>query len=100
MGFIVDVKDNCKLSAEEPLRGQDVLAVCGKKGESNIVAWRVNNYLRPLDWIVDDDCFVEFVDTSSFEGMEVYRRSLSFLLVLASKYALSEDCLLYTSRCV
>ena len=91
MGFIVDVKDNCKLSAEEPLRGQDVLAVCGKKGESNIVAWRVNNYLRPLDWIVDDDCFVEFVDTSSFEGMEVYRRSLSFLLVLASKYALSED---------
>ena len=32
MGFIVDVKDNCKLSAEEPLRGQDVLAVCGKKG--------------------------------------------------------------------
>lgn len=47
--------------------------------------------MRPLDWIVDDDCFVEFVDTSSFEGMEVYRRSLSFLLVLASKYALSED---------
>ena len=23
--------------------------------------------LAALDWIVDDDCFVEFVDTSSFE---------------------------------
>jgi len=77
--------------SERPLRGQEVLLACGKDGESNIVAWRVNNYLRSLDWTVDDDCFVEFVDTSSFEGMEVYRRSLSFLLVLASKRALSED---------
>ncbi len=89
--FTVHIKDNGSLMSERPLRGQEVLLACGKDGESNIVAWRVNNYLRSLDWTVDDDCFVEFVDTSSFEGMEVYRRSLSFLLVLASKRALSED---------
>ncbi|NLG94011.1 MAG: nucleoside kinase, partial [Acetomicrobium flavidum] len=89
--FTVHIKDNGSLTSERPLRGQEVLLACGKDGESNIVAWRVNNYLRSLDWTVDDDCFVEFVDTSSFEGMEVYRRSLSFLLVLASKRALSED---------
>ena len=91
MSFTVHIKDNGSLTAKGPLKGQEVLLACGKDGESNIVAWRVNNYLRSLDWIVDDDCFVEFVDTSSFEGMEVYRRSLSFLLVLASKRALSED---------
>ena len=89
--FTVHIKDNGSLTSERPLKGQEVLLACGKDGESNIVAWRVNNYLRSLDWTVDDDCFVEFVDTSSFEGMEVYRRSLSFLLVLASKRALSED---------
>jgi len=89
--FTVHIKDNRSLTSERPLSGQEVLLACGKDGESNIVAWRVNNYLRSLDWTVDDDCFVEFVDTSSFEGMEVYRRSLSFLLVLASKRALSED---------
>jgi len=91
MSFTVHIKDNGSLTSERPLKGQEVLLACGKDGESNIVAWRVNNYLRSLDWTVDDDCFVEFVDTSSFEGMEVYRRSLSFLLVLASKRALSED---------
>jgi len=91
MSFTVHIKDNGSFTSERPLKGQEVLLACGKDGESNIVAWRVNNYLRSLDWTVDDDCFVEFVDTSSFEGMEVYRRSLSFLLVLASKRALSED---------
>ena len=67
MSFVVDIVNDKRLVFERSVKGQDVLAACGKGHESNIVAWRVNNYLRPLDWIVDDDCFVEFVDTSSFE---------------------------------
>lgn len=91
MSFVVEVKRGNRLIFERPVKGQDVLVACGKGHESNIVAWRVNRYLRPLDWVVDDDSCIEFVDTSSFEGMEVYRRSLSFLLVLACMNALSED---------
>ncbi|HOU33042.1 MAG TPA: nucleoside kinase, partial [Synergistaceae bacterium] len=58
------------------------------EGRREVVAWRVNRYLRSLDWIIDEDATVELVDASSFEGMEVYRRTLSFLLVLACRQAL------------
>jgi len=79
------------LSLDGPVSGMDLLLKTGNQGVRNIVAWRVNNYLRSLDWTIDEDSNVEFVDTSSFEGMEVYRRSLSFLLVLATRKALGED---------
>jgi uridine kinase len=75
------------------MSGEQILSrICnGKKRPPNVVAWHVNNYLRSLDWVVDDDSFVDFVDTRSFEGMEVYRRSLSFLFVIACRKALGQD---------
>lgn len=80
-----------EISFSSPVGGAEVLAVSEHESRRNIVAWRVNHYLRSLDWTIDDDAVVEFVDTSSFEGMEVYRRSLSFLLVLACKRVLNQD---------
>ncbi len=76
------------MRCEMPLSGQGVLASSGLYKNRNIVAWRVNNYLRPLEWIVDSDASVEFVDTHSFEGSMVHRSSLAFLLLLAARKAL------------
>lgn len=89
MSFIVKINGSMSLSCEMPLSGQGILATSGFYDSGrNIVAWRVNNYLRPLGWIVDSDAEVEFVDTFSFEGATVYRSSLGFLLVLAAQKAL------------
>ncbi|PIE54514.1 MAG: AAA family ATPase [Dethiosulfovibrio peptidovorans] len=88
MSFTVRIKGVPDMRCEMPLSGQGVLASSGLYKNRNIVAWRVNNYLRPLEWTVDSDASVEFVDTYSFEGTTIYRSSLSFLLLLAARKAL------------
>lgn len=81
MAFSVDVIGGRTLHLESPVMGLEVLARAGGGDPGKVVAWRVNGYLRTLRWALDDDARVSFVDTSFFEGMEVYRRTLSFLLV-------------------
>ncbi|MDD4365431.1 MAG: nucleoside kinase, partial [Synergistales bacterium] len=58
-----------------------------------VIAWRVNRYLRTLRWTLADDADVAFVDTRSFEGMEIYRRTLSFILVVVCRKILGESLL-------
>lgn len=93
MSYSITFNDIEPLKSSEPLSGEQILSrICnGKKRPPNVVAWHVNNYLRSLDWVIDDDSLVDFVDTRSFEGMEVYRRSLSFLFVIACRKALGLD---------
>jgi uridine kinase len=90
MTFRVIEEGNGSFESDRPMNGLDVLSRDGRKMRS-IVAWRVNRYLRPLSWEVSEDCSVSFVDTSCFEGKEVYRRTLTFLLVLACRKALGRE---------
>ncbi len=90
MPFKVQIKGFSSLQCDMPLSGQVVLASTGLYKNRNIVAWRVNNYLRPLEWVVDGDSSVEFVDTNSFEGTMVYRSSIGFMLLLAARKALGK----------
>ncbi|MDR1916965.1 MAG: nucleoside kinase [Synergistaceae bacterium] len=94
MGFYVSVAQNSgvsKIFSDTPIMGHEILALIDNDNKSMIVAWRVNHILRPMSWVIDDDADVEFVDTSSFEGMEIYRGTLTFLLTLACKRAISKD---------
>ena len=90
MAFTVRVADDDPLVCEESLSGLDVLARSLLTFPGRVIAWRVNHYLRTLRWSVDADAEVSFVDTSSFEGMEIYRRTLSFMLVVVCRQALNE----------
>ncbi len=81
VAFSVEVNGTEVLQAEGPVQGLEILSRSSVSHPGEVVAWRVNGYLRTLRWELDGDARVEFVDTSSFEGMEVYRRTLSFLLV-------------------
>ena len=94
MTFTVRVKNGPILTSDVPVTGRAVLAESRPDGSDTIVAWRVNHYIRSLDWVIEDDADVEFIDTTTFEGMEVYRRSLSFLLVLAWRRGLGKDIIL------
>jgi uridine kinase len=96
MGFFVNVVDGNKarkIYSDTPATGHEVLSFTdfGGKDPGLVVAWRVNRILRPLSWVVDDEADAEFVDTSTFEGAEIYRSTLTFLLVLACKRALGRD---------
>ncbi|SMG29022.1 nucleoside kinase [Dethiosulfovibrio salsuginis] len=91
MSFKVKIKGFSSIQCDMPLSGQGILASTGLYRNRNIVAWRVNNYLRPLEWVLDGESSVEFVDTNSFEGTMVYRSSLGFLLLLATRKALGKS---------
>jgi uridine kinase len=91
MRFSVRINDRGNLPFEKPVTGKDILKQLGSSQNRKIVAWHVNHYLRPLSWVVEEDAAVDFVDTSSFEGMSVYRSTLSFLLVIAARQALDTD---------
>ena len=45
---------------------------CSRETDETIIAWRVNNSLRSLEWALEREAHVEFLSTATFEGMEVY----------------------------
>lgn len=90
MPVSLEIAGGGSISLDPPVNGQDLLQKCGAGLDRKIVAWHVNRYLRPLDWTITEDSLVDFVDTSSFEGMSVYRGTLTFVLSLACRGALGE----------
>ncbi|NLL36861.1 MAG: nucleoside kinase [Fretibacterium sp.] len=81
------------LTSEAPLGGRNVLAELGLENKTYL-AWRVNNYLRPLEWVVDEDAEVEFIPIHTSEGLLIYRRSLDFLTIIACEKALGRKAIL------
>ncbi|MDR3232017.1 MAG: nucleoside kinase [Synergistaceae bacterium] len=83
MAFTIKFKDGKYVTAETPLSGRNVMAELSIPADDSLVAWRVNNYVRPLEWVVEDDTTAEFIYTSSQEGLQIYKRTLDFLFVIA-----------------
>lgn len=50
---------------------------------SQIVAAKVDNDLKELNYKLDNDCTVQFIDLTHSDGIRIYRRSLYFILVKA-----------------
>ena len=80
--------------SETPLNGHNVLAELDPGGDADIIAWRVNNYIRPLGWVVEDDAVVDFIPAGSSDGLRIYRRNLDFLLVVACEKILGRKAIL------
>jgi uridine kinase len=92
MSFIINVLSDQsveQITADTPMMGHEVMTLAGLGDRT--MAWRVNRILRPLGWVIDDDADVEFVDMSTIEGLEIYVRTLTFIMALACKRALSTD---------
>lgn len=49
-----------------------------------IVAAKVDHRLEDLQYCLDQDCSVDFLDLSTETGMRVYQRSLAFVLIMAA----------------
>lgn len=95
MAFTIHVSDLDRyITSETPVNGHDVLADLELTDKSRIIAWRVNNYTRPLGWVVDEDATVELISTTSPTGLRIYQRSLDFLLIIACNKVLDRKAVL------
>lgn len=84
----------------EPVSGEDLLRRLGSTQNGvPVVAWHVNHYLRPLNWIVDKDARVSWVDLTSAEGVSVFQSSLSFVLTIAAQRVLGRGVRVTHSIC-
>ncbi|MDR1741335.1 MAG: nucleoside kinase [Synergistaceae bacterium] len=77
MAFTIMFKGGKYVTSESPMSGRSAAAELGVPIEE-VAAWRVNNYARPLEWVVDGDAEAELITTRSDEGLQIYRRSLDF----------------------
>lgn len=57
---------------------------------SDIVAAMVNNELSELKEKAVDNSYIEFIDLTNQDGMRIYQRSMSFLLIYAAREVLGE----------
>ncbi|MEG0843205.1 MAG: nucleoside kinase [Romboutsia sp.] len=51
----------------------------------------IDNKLRELSYIVENDCEIKFLDTNNADGSRVYFRTMSFIFIIACK-ELFNDC--------
>ena len=93
MAFAIRFKDGKYVTSESPIAGRSVMAELGI-ADGGIVAWRVNNYVRPLEWVIENNCTAEFISTTSSEGLQIYCRSLDFLFVIACVKVLKRKAIL------
>ena len=54
-----------------------------RKGQCQVVAAIVDNKLKELNFVINKDCHVKFIDACSSIGSRIYQRSLSFVLMRA-----------------
>ncbi len=52
---------------------------------STVVAAKVNNEVKDLQYSIDKDCLVDFLDLYTEAGAQVYRRSLTFVMIIAAR---------------
>lgn len=88
MPITVEFPSQNSVQLNQPILGTELFALYPPARPA--VAMRVNHYLRPLSWQIDADAAVTPVDTSTFEGVWVYRNTLSFALIMACHRALGK----------
>ncbi|TCO73826.1 nucleoside kinase [Marinisporobacter balticus] len=61
----------------------------GFENGATIVAAKVNNELRELNYQIHKDCTIEFVDLTTSDGIRIYQRGLAFVFIRAAMEILS-----------
>lgn len=78
-----DINDMKKDSGGRPVTLADISRDFQQYHKVPIVAAKVDHVLKDLQTVVEDFEKIEFVDMDSKEGMEIYQRSVVFLLITA-----------------
>ncbi|MDR0880617.1 MAG: nucleoside kinase [Clostridioides sp.] len=67
------------------IRLEDIVRDYEDRHKGKICIANVGNKIRALDYVVDRDSDIKFIDTTEDDGMRVYFRVLSFILMMACK---------------
>ena len=51
--------------------------------DENIIACKAFNEVKSLDYLLDRDCKLSFLDTSTSDGNRIYVRGLTYILIKA-----------------
>lgn len=76
--FIVKI-NNKEYSFNEKILLKDL----AKEFMPNAIAAKVNNRLRELNYYVNYNCKIEFIDLNKFDAVRIYETSLRYLLIMA-----------------
>ncbi|PAB60752.1 nucleoside kinase [Anaeromicrobium sediminis] len=80
-GKVIEVNEGTKIL--------DIMEDLKPKKESVIVAAKIENELRELNYRLKESCELKFLDLTDSDGYRIYRRSLSFVFIRAAKEILS-----------
>ena len=65
------------------VRLEDIVNDISKEYKGYITLAIINNKLRELSYEVNEECEIEFLDTTNADGSRVYIRSMSFIFIMA-----------------
>lgn len=88
--IIVSLKDGTLLKVDKGTTLEDIKELVKDKYKVLIVAGKVNNALRELNYKLDKDSNVEFIDLTTTDGQRIYKRSLAFVFIRAAMELLPE----------
>lgn len=83
-GFEITFPDGSKKQFVEPISARAALAYC-KEPETVAFGMKVNNELVPLNKMIDVRATIKPVLKGTYEGSNIYRRTLCFLLAAAAR---------------
>lgn len=69
---------------DQPIQLEEISRNFQREDQPLIVAALVNNKLRELFTVIDDDATVEWVDLTQSDGIRIYQRTLAFVFIRAT----------------
>lgn len=76
-----------------------VLKDLAKDFMPNAIAAKVNNRLRELNYYINYNCEVEFIDLTNFDAVRIYETSLRYLLIMALE-KIDPNIVVHFNQCV
>ena len=83
-GFEITFPDGSKKKFVEPISARGALAYCNTH-DSVVFGMKVNNELVPLNKMIDVRASIQPVLKGTYDGSNIYRRTLCFLLAAAAR---------------
>lgn len=86
----ISLKGGTVLEVKKGITLEEIKEKVQSEYNALIVAAKINNNLKELNFILKEDSEVEFVDLSTSIGQRIYQRSLSFVFIRAAMELLPE----------
>lgn len=77
--------ESTEVELEEGIKLKDFINQYVQDHPYLIVAAKVNNEIKDLNYKLHEDCKLSFIDLSSEQGVRIYRKSLLFIMIKSSE---------------